>query len=521
MKSFFGSTWRRLRHDWRLFPWKDVLPRMGADSGLVNASIVAAFLCWFAFDTMISPTSDPRGLARRFTGFAESYWAYWTVLALIIFYLNGFYTRSRGYAGRYKALVICRAVTLFMVIFVFSDYLFVRGPLIPRGVLVLGWAFTLVTVGGVRLGKDMFFKQYRLELVHPSSQTEKVLVVGGAGYLGSELVMKLLQHGYVVRVLDSLLFGSKSLERVQQNPKYELVVGDVRDIEVIVSSMKGCGAVIHLAAIVGDPACEADKALAVEVNRAATRMLIDIARGYNVRRFLFASTCSVYGASDFLVDEKTRPCPISTYAHTKVDSENLLLSSPGPAFHPTILRLGTLFGLSPRPRFDLVVNLLTAQAATTGQITVYNGEQWRPFLHVSDAAEAFALVLAASTDVVSGQIFNVGDYDLNHTLSEVSETIARIIPTVRIKNIDNTDLRNYRASFDKIHRRLGFECKRTLEDGIREMCDAISSMQIADFTDAQFNNLLVTQTFASSEAARRSSVRVLHALAQTAGEQIA
>jgi nucleoside-diphosphate-sugar epimerase len=478
--------------------------------------MISAFLCLFTFRVFALPTSDSQELPRRFITYAASHWVFWSLLAIAVFYLNGLYTHSRSYAGRYKALVIFRAVTLFMILFVFSDYLFVRGSLIPRSVLVLAWLFALVTVGGARLGKGIFLKKYRVQPIYSSSEVNRILVVGGAGYLGSELVPKLLDLGHSVRVLDSLLFGSKSLDRVRNHPHFEVISGDVRDIEVVVSAMQDCDAVVHLAAIVGDPACEANRPLTLEVNRAATRMLLDIARGYNVRRFLFASTCSVYGASEFLVDERTKPAPLSLYARTKVDSERLLIESLGPSFHPTVLRLGTLFGLSPRPRFDLVVNLLTARATSAGLITIYNGEQWRPFLHVSDAAEAFALALRASPDIVSGQIFNVGDYNLNHTLREVSEKIARVVPTVEIIHVENTDGRTYRVSFDKIHRQLGFVCTRTLEEGITEIHEVIQSMRITDFGAAEFSNLLVTERFADTDAAQHSSVRILHALAQVA-----
>src|SRR5258708_15283651 len=160
--------------------------------------------------------------------------------------------------------------------------------------------------------------------------------------------------------------------------------------------MKGCDAIIHLAAIVGDPACEENPQLATEIDRAGTRMLIDVGRGHGIQRFLLASTCSVYGASEFLMDEHAQVAPISLYAQTKVDSERLLLESKSADFHPTILRLATLFGVSPRPRFDLVVNLLTARAIRCGKITIFNGEQWRPFMHVHDAARAFIACLQAN-----------------------------------------------------------------------------------------------------------------------------
>lgn len=346
-----------------------------------------------------------------------------------------------------------------------------------------------------------------------SKRVERVLVLGGAGYLGSTLVPMLLAHGYKVRVLDRLLFGSESLLGIETNKNFELVTGDVRDIQAVVGATKQCDAVIDLAAIVGDPACAVNKQLSLEVNRAATRMLIDISKGYGVSRLVFASTCSVYGASDYLVDELTPPAPISTYAETKVASEQLLLESASPDFHPVILRLGTLFGLSPRPRFDLVVNLLTARAAALGKITIFNGEQWRPFLHVYDAARAFMMALEAAPDTVSSEVFNVGDYALNMRLSTISRKIANVIPTVAIEHIDNGDKRNYRASFDKIHTRLGFQCEKSIEFGIREIYCAIQSRKIPDFTASRFNNQVVTQLFAESDQAAQSSMRMLAKLA--------
>jgi nucleoside-diphosphate-sugar epimerase len=177
--------------------------------------------------------------------------------------------------------------------------------------------------------------------------------------------------------------------------------------------------------------------------------------------------------------------------------------------------------MSPRPRFDLVVNLLTARAATTGKITVFNGQQWRPFLHVSDAARAFIIALEANEDLVSGQILNVGDYDLNFTLTEVSEKISRIISGLEIEHLDNPDRRNYHASFDKIHRHFGFVCEKTLEDGIEEIYAAIQSAKIHDFTAAEFNNVAVTKVFVQTPSAEHSSMRALAALAASGRGQAA
>jgi nucleoside-diphosphate-sugar epimerase len=373
----------------------------------------------------------------------------------------------------------------------------------------------LGTVGGSRYAKHLFLKAYRVEPKSGPRRPEQILVVGGAGYLGSELVPLLLQRGYRVRVLDSLLFGDVSLASFKNDPGFELLVGDVRDIQAVVHAIKGCDAVIHLAAIVGDPACEENPHLAVEINRAATRMLIDVSRGHGVRRFLLASTCSVYGASEFLMDEHAQVAPISLYAQTKVDSEELLLEARSPDFHPTILRLSTLFGLSPRPRFDLVVNLLTARAVRTGKITIFNGEQWRPFMHVHDAARAFVACLEANNlDVVSGEIFNAGSYGLNHHLADVAKEIASVIPTVEVENVENEDRRNYRVSFDKIHTQLGFVCERTLQQGIQEMAVMVRESEIPDFSAEPFNNRAMVRTYAKSRDSARSSIRLLETLAR-------
>ena len=345
-----------------------------------------------------------------------------------------------------------------------------------------------------------------------SARVERVLVLGGAGYLGSVLVSMLLERGYKVRVLDRLLFGPEPLKFAREHANFELDTGDVRDIKAVVGAVKDCDAIIHLAAIVGDPACAVNKQLSLEVNRAATRMLTEIAKGYGISRFVFASTCSVYGASDYLVDELTQPAPISMYAETKVSSEDLLLGAASENFQPVILRLGTLFGLSPRPRFDLVVNVLAARAATLGKITIFNGEQWRPFLHVYDAARAFVIAMEGRPEVVSGEIFNVGDYRMNLRLSEVSGKIAELLPSVEVEHVQNGDRRNYRVSFDKIHTSLGFTCERTIESGIREICEAVESRQITDFTAARFNNQIVTQSFAESSSAEQLSVRLLGGL---------
>jgi nucleoside-diphosphate-sugar epimerase len=219
-------------------------------------------------------------------------------------------------------------------------------------------------------------------------------------------------------------------------------------------------------------------------------MLVEIAKGYGVQRFLFASSCSVYGASSEDMTEASAVKPISLYGETKVASERALLEAADDNFHPVLLRFATVFGLSSRPRFDLVVNLLTAKACQDGVITIYNGDQWRPFVHVKDLAEAMILVLNAPLGVVSRQVFNVGDNRLNLRLSQMAAAIKRVIPRTAVEHVENSDRRNYHVNFDKIQKRLGFRCRYTLEDGIHEIKAAFDSSDIVNYKNVRFNNLV-------------------------------
>jgi nucleoside-diphosphate-sugar epimerase len=253
--------------------------------------------------------------------------------------------------------------------------------------------------------------------------------------------------------------------------------------------MNNAGSIIHLAAIVGDPACAAEDENAMQINYAATRMMLEVAKGNGIERFIFASSCSVYGASEDLMDERSVTEPISLYAETKLNSERVLLQSKSTTFHPTILRFATVFGLAPRPRFDLVVNLLTAKALQEGVITIFNGDQWRPFIHVDDIAEAILLTLFAPIEAVSGEILNIGDDLLNFTLRQVAEKICAQIPSTRVEHVENNDRRNYRVSFRKAHDCLGFRAKYSLEDGIAEIKRAYDTGLIRNYRQPFYSNL--------------------------------
>jgi nucleoside-diphosphate-sugar epimerase len=339
-------------------------------------------------------------------------------------------------------------------------------------------------------------------------ENSRVLVLGGAGYLGSVLVRQLLDAGRRVRVLDSFMFGERSLDEVKGHSNCELVRGDVRDIGVVVRCMNGCDAVIHLAAIVGDSACEENEQLAVEVNRAATRMLTDVAVQCGVGRFIFASSCSVYGASNFVVDEQSAVNPLSMYSEMKLDSEQILLRAKRGTFAPTILRLGTLFGLSPRMRFDLVVNLFVARAVFMRAITISNGAQWRPLIHVQDAARAFVASLELPTESVAGEVFNVGSRGQNVQIGELGRAVTRQILGTRVETLESEDHRNYRVAFDKIQKCLGFECWKTIDHGIQEIYGAIRAGLITDFTTAQFNNQIALRALVRAGARQSSPLQV-------------
>jgi nucleoside-diphosphate-sugar epimerase len=471
--------------------WKEVLPRIAADFLIVHASMVGALLVSVLYRTAIGHGPEARNLIDDF---AHHYAAFFWLLSPIfplVFWFNGFYTHTRGYVGRHKTWVILRGVVMAVLAFFGVNVLLFGATAVGRSVVAPFLVLAGVGLISVRLLKASFERYFEVKPkngISVSSDSGRVLVVGGAGYIGSLLVERLLEKGYRVRVLDCLLYGDEPLRTLRNHPNFELIVGDARNIQDVVRSVRGAESIIDLAAIVGDPACEQDRGPALETNYAATRMLIEIAKGHGVSRFLFASSCSVYGAADAEMDENAPTAPISLYGQTKVDSEQALLGARTTTFHPTILRYATVFGLGYRPRFDLVVNLLTAKAHQEGLITIYNGKQWRPFIHVRDLVEATVWVLESPARMVSGEIFNVGDARLNHTLTEVAGVIRDAFPAVRVEHLDNSDRRNYRVKFDKLLSRTGFRARYSLRDGVEEIRKAFDEGLITDYTDLRYHN---------------------------------
>jgi nucleoside-diphosphate-sugar epimerase len=337
----------------------------------------------------------------------------------------------------------------------------------------------------------MIQAESRLLAAQPAETRAKhVLVIGGAGYIGSALLPKLLDNEYHVRLLDLLLFGTEPIAGVIGHPHLQLVQTDFRQVDQVVKAMRDIDAVIHLGAIVGDPACALDEELTIEVNLMATRMVAEVAKGSGVKRFIFASTCSVYGASDQILDERSALNPVSLYARSKIASEKVLVKMADDSFTPVILRFGTVYGLSGRTRFDLVVNLLTAKAVLDDQITVSGGAQWRPFVHVDDAALAVFKVLEAPQALVHNQVFNVGSDAQNYTIQQVGEIIHRMVPTAElISKGDDADQRDYRVNFNKVRNLLGFVPQRTVEQGVQQVIEAIKAGKVKDYRDAKYSNV--------------------------------
>ncbi len=316
-----------------------------------------------------------------------------------------------------------------------------------------------------------------------------MLVVGGAGYVGSIACRNLLEAGYNVIVLDPQLYGSQSLAALLGQPGFELHIADTRDEHVLVDLLARAGTVLHLGEIVGDPACDLDPQVTVSVNHTATVRLAQLAVRAGVERFIYPSSCSVYGATEKIVDEHGPFTPISLYGRLKLMSEREILALRSDRFHPTIFRLATVYGLSPRPRFDLVVNTLAGRAATDRRISVQGGGQWRPFVHVADVAEVLTRTVQLPLDEISGEIFNLGSDSQNHTIADVAELVQARVPDVVVDVTEGTDRRNYRVSFAKLASTLGFTPSRTVTDGINEIVRAVENRHVVDVRDAQYSNV--------------------------------
>jgi nucleoside-diphosphate-sugar epimerase len=295
-----------------------------------------------------------------------------------------------------------------------------------------------------------------------------------------------------VSVLDSLMFGYGPLKDLDNHPAYRFFKGDARNIQDLLTAMNDVDTVVHLAAIVGDPACELDHHATIDINYEASKILVEACLHKRVQRLLFASTCSVYGAGENgeLLTEGSPLNPVSLYAETKLRSEEAILGKAEPPLAVTIFRLATVFGFSYRPRFDLVVNVLTARALQDGEISIFGGSQWRPNVHVLDVVRAFVAAIEAPKEKVDGQIFNLGSETENYRIAELGELVKQAIPETKVKSVEAAiDKRDYRVGFDKIERTLDWTAKVSVPDGIQEIIEAHRQNKFGHYSDKIYSNL--------------------------------
>ena len=316
-----------------------------------------------------------------------------------------------------------------------------------------------------------------------------VLITGGAGYVGSVLVRKLVSLGYDVKVIDSLVFGNDGILSLINDKKIEFFNLDIRETEKISSIIQNIDCVIHLAAIVGEPLCKKIPDAAKQINEFATKNLVNICKNKKVKRFIFASTCSNYGSSQNVVNESSPVMPLSLYSECKVNSEKFILDQNNDIFETCVLRFATAHGLSPRMRFDLLVQEFIRDAIVDKKISIFGADFWRPLVHVEDMADACISAIDASSKIISGQIYNVGNNKENYTKIKLAEIIKEFITDVEIEIIKSKkDPRNYKVSFEKIENSLNFEPKYTVRDSVIEILNDIQSGKI-DPRDSEFSNM--------------------------------
>ena len=328
-----------------------------------------------------------------------------------------------------------------------------------------------------------------------SSTHRKIVITGGGGYVGSLLSRILLENGHEVTILDRFLFGRTSIQSLEYFYPDSLTVveGDIRKPELVASVLKDTDSLVHLAAIVGDPACSVRADETVETNYNATTTLANLADDAGVTQMIFSSTCSVYGSNDDWLDETSPTSPISLYGQTKLNAENYLMNTEFENLEITILRLGTVFGLSPRMRFDLVVNYLTMKAIMDKQIKILGGKQWRPFVHVADAATAMSKVVQLNGwKSVSGNIINIGSNAGNTMIEGLIPIYQEAFPDIEIKKEPSTvDARSYRVRFSRLKEYTGFEPSLTIADGIKEIIQAFLNGTIVDPERKEYYNYRV------------------------------
>lgn len=319
---------------------------------------------------------------------------------------------------------------------------------------------------------------------------EKVLVTGGAGYVGAVLVPKLLERGYRVRVLDLYLFGEHVLDRFKENRNLEQIKGDIRNQPLLKGVLQGCDAVIHLACISNDPSFELNPALGRSINYDAFGPLVQISKESGVQRFVYASSSSVYGVKrEQNVTEDLPVEPLTDYSKYKALCEAILLNAREPGFVTLILRPATACGYSPRLRLDLTVNVLTSHAVNNKKIVVFGGQQVRPNIHIEDVTDLYLNSLEWPDEAINGKVFNAGYENLR--VIEIAGLIQKIVgDDVEVTITPTDDNRSYHISSERIKKELGFVPKRTIDDAVRDLVVAFREAKIPNpLTDIRYYNI--------------------------------
>lgn len=312
------------------------------------------------------------------------------------------------------------------------------------------------------------------------NQFKKVFVTGGAGYVGARLIPKLLDNGYEVVVYDLYIYGKEVFGDHHGHKGLTEVCGDIRDQNAMRQAMAGCDAVIHLACISNDPSFDLDPELGKSINFDAFRPMVQIAKEHGVKRFIYASSSSVYGVKeDPNVTEELTLDPLTDYSKFKAECEDILKEEVKAGFETVIIRPATVCGYSSRLRLDLTVNILTTHAYYNKKIKVFGGQQLRPNIHIEDMADAYLCVLAADKAQVDGKTFNVGYQNL--PVAEIAELVQKSFGSgIDIEVVPTNDNRSYHVSSEKIKRELGFTPKHTIEHAIQDLKAAFDKKLVND-----------------------------------------
>ena len=340
------------------------------------------------------------------------------------------------------------------------------------------------------LNKNELFNYSQNFLKKDISKSKKVLVFGGGGYIGCVLVDMLIKLNFNVTVYDKFIYTSKkSFIKNFENPNLKVIQGDSQNISKIFEAIRKNDIVIHLAEMVGDPLCEKRPKKTYAINYLASMTISNICKNLGISKFIYVSSCSVYGSNDYLTNETSKINPLSIYAKLKALSEKAIIRNFDKHCKPCILRLGTVYGASFRPRYDLVVNLFAGLLANKKQITIAGGNQWRPFVHVKDVSRAIIKILNSDFKKTDNQIFNIVGENLQ--IKDIEKAIKKINPKANIAFSNNVnDNRNYKSSNNKAKKILNFKTKYTINDGIKEVIEYTKKNKIKNIFNKKYINIL-------------------------------